>query len=150
MSGDDLVEFLRDRLDEDERITGVFRNDLGSVSEWCCDEIGGKIRKVGPMPFGLPDVIAQAELHMIAAHMARHDPARVLAEVAAKRRLLDEHADYGEGLGQTPDGDYGMIPAACTTCGTPSEYAVAWPCPTLRTLALSYAGHPDYRQEWRP
>lgn len=24
------------------------------------------------------------------------------------------------------------------------------PCPTLRMLALPYADHPDYRQEWRP
>ena len=25
-----------------------------------------------------------------------------------------------------------------------------WPCDTLRLLALPYADHPDYQEEWRP
>jgi hypothetical protein len=56
---------------------------------------------------------------------ARPDcPDRVLADVAAKRRLLayigSRDVDYGQAM-------------------------VMW-----RLLALSYADHPDCREEWRP
>jgi hypothetical protein len=27
---------------------------------------------------------------------------------------------------------------------------VLWPCPTVRLLALPFAGHPDLQEEWRP
>jgi hypothetical protein len=58
----------------------------------------------------------------LAAHIARHDPARVLAECEAKRRIVEMHAYQEEHF-------------------TPDE---------LRALALPYADHPDYREEWRP
>ncbi|BFP50005.1 hypothetical protein KCMC57_63730 (plasmid) [Kitasatospora sp. CMC57] len=83
-----------------------------------------------------------------ATHIAEHDPARVLAEVDAKRRIIDEHAD-----------DFGD----CRVCADPatssddvdgnrdwSRTAKPSPCQTLRLLALPYAGHPDYRPEWVP
>jgi hypothetical protein len=52
---------------------------------------------------------------------------RVLAECEAKRRIVAEHE--GE--------------PSCETC-----YLVDAPCPTLRLLALPYAGHEDYREGW--
>lgn len=76
---------------------------------------------------------------------------RVLAECEAKRRITElhapaylrkVHAKYGtpvrcevceDGLGLEPDSiDHKPLP-----------------CPTLRLLALPYADHIDYRQEWR-
>jgi len=64
-----------------------------------------------------------------AEHIARHDPARVLAECSAKRRIVE--------LG------------VCTACATEAQ-----PCDhradTLRLLALPYADHEDYREEWTP
>jgi hypothetical protein len=33
----------------------------------------------------------------------------------------------------------------CSTCGD-----VPWPCDTVRLLAIVFADHPDYRNEWRP
>lgn len=36
-------------------------------------------------------------------------------------------------------------PLPCLGCGSWST-----PCPTLRLLAVPYADHPDYWQEWRP
>jgi hypothetical protein len=56
-------------------------------------------------------------------HAVRHDPRRVLADCAAKRRLIHWYGD-GEDIG---DG---------------GEF--------LRLLATVYADHPDYRPEWRP
>lgn len=54
----------------------------------------------------------------VAQHIARHDPARVLRECAAKRELVDAwHDEHGGGH-------------------------------VLKTLAAVYSDHPDYRQEW--
>jgi hypothetical protein len=38
----------------------------------------------------------------------------------------------------------------CSTCGQYDEYAIEWPCYTLRVLALDWVDHPAYRPEWRP
>jgi hypothetical protein len=79
----------------------------------------------------------------LAEHIARHDPARVLAEVEAKRQIMECHESWVAGNGDT----------ICGRCerehidGRPGGH---FPCQTLRLLALPYAGHPDYRQEWKP
>lgn len=58
-------------------------------------------------------------------------------QVALLRARIDGalflHAS-GAGQGYLPDGTYGWIEPACTTCGTEDEYAVPWPCPTVRAL----------------
>ena len=56
------------------------------------------------------------------------NPSRIFADCEAKRRVVDLHKDAGMG-----------------DCAYSSD-----PCPTLRALALSYADHPDYLEEWRP
>ncbi|MFE2911260.1 DUF6221 family protein [Kitasatospora indigofera] len=75
-----------------------------------------------------------------AAHIAEHDPARVLAEVDAKRRILKAHP-YRRAPGWDRPGHIGY---ECRQCATEYE------CATLRLLALPYAAHPDYRPEWAP
>ena len=66
---------------------------------------------------------------------ARLHPTRVLAECEAKRRVVGLHSG---------DED----PSDCPPWGrSPSGLE---PCSTLRALALPYADHPDYREEWRP
>lgn len=76
-----------------------------------------------------------------AGHIVRHDPARVLREVQAKRRVLarhyrDERGDC-EGCGFTGDLD-----DARTSAG---EH-----CPELLDMALAFADHPDYDPSWSP
>lgn len=70
-----------------------------------------------------------------ARHIARHDPARVLAECEAKRRIVTqvtEAADYDESIGEAW-----------------SQTAIAgWAA--LGHLAAVYADHSDYQLEWRP
>jgi hypothetical protein len=53
-----------------------------------------------------------------------------LAEVDAKRRILDEHAERG---------------GTCTACSWQGA-----PCHTVRLLALPYADRPGYQEGWRP
>ncbi len=74
--------------------------------------------------------------------IARHDPARVLAECEAKRRIVELHPKILEAY---PD------PKAycCSACSAGGEYPGGWPCATLCALTLPYADHPDYRDEWR-
>lgn len=55
-----------------------------------------------------------------AAHIARHDPARVLAECAAKRELVEVWSDEHGGHH------------------------------VLRALATIYKDHPDYDEKWTP
>jgi hypothetical protein len=84
-----------------------------------------------------------------AEFIAANDPRHVLAECEAKRRIVEMHGFYqvqtaNDGL----DWDY----VRCGICDiadlAPGEGN--WPCPTLRALALPYAYHSDYREEWRP
>jgi hypothetical protein len=84
----------------------------------------------------------------VARHIALHDPARALREVAAKRAILAEHhptdwTAYGEHM--------------CSRCVLDDDerheddhHWLPYPCPTVRALIAIWSGHPDYRQEWRP
>jgi hypothetical protein len=72
---------------------------------------------------------------------------RLLAECEAKRRIVELHRDGGESQGYLPGG-YGDMDHACITCGSFGEYGEPWPCDTLRLLALPYAKHGDWREEW--
>jgi len=69
------------------------------------------------------------------AHIARHDPARVLAECAAKRAILADHTPADDGR-----------------CGLCSDLYCVTPwdgiCDVARPLAAVYADHPDYDPAW--
>jgi hypothetical protein len=146
----DLVKFLRARLAEDEEAARKAAELCGChppAPSWTFDdeETDGRIL-ITDNPH--PDIRHKLNrrwngtyqgLHA-AEHIARHDPARVLAEVEARRRIIDEHEVTDQG---------------CETCGNydPTglhEYRTDGPCTTLRLLALPYADHPDYREEWKP
>lgn len=126
---DDLVQWLSEQLDEDERIARATDGTVfGLQLEWFAlpeDEAFWKVtnhkghlvaRQLGP---------ADAE------HIAAHDPARVLREIDAKRQLLALH---GEG-------------ASDLFCGHCEHEP---PCPTLRLVTLPYSDRPGYREDWRP
>lgn len=114
----DLVAFLRARLDEDEAA-------IGGPDELDPDK---GHRLTDDFQFGvllIPKI-------------------RVLREVEAKRRIVDEHANVNDGdCGTCVIGLWGYP----THGGSRPE---SWPCPTLRLLALPYADHPAYRAEWAP
>ena len=63
------------------------------------------------------------------------NPARVLAECEAKRRIVEASRSYHES-DQDPD---------------PDDPDGGWALSiALRALALPYADHTDWREEWRP
>lgn len=129
---DDLVQFLRDCLDEDEREAkaqrGIFPSpgvqDDGYV--WLHIRPGGNaVITRYPRPVeGYDDM---AKLRNWADTENGWTQARVLREVDAKRRILDAYENYDN---DAPELD---VPES-----------------VLRLLALPYADHPDYRDGWRP
>lgn len=80
------------------------------------------------------------------------DPAWMLAECEAKRRIVGLHRadpkpEYDNGHGTTHDEDGQFLGYRTDLCEEDGETV---PCPTLRLLALAYADHPDYDESWRP
>ncbi|GAA1622280.1 DUF6221 family protein [Georgenia ruanii] len=69
-----------------------------------------------------------------------HDPARVRAECAAMRAILEMH--------QRADDIWGFD--GCLVCGNVADTTRGYPCPTVRVLATVWAEHPAYRAEWAP
>lgn len=63
-------------------------------------------------------------------HIVLHDPASVLRQVAAIRRIMARHRDQGD---------------QCIGCGPPiSDYGPG-DCPELRDIAAIWDAHPDYQ-----
>ncbi|MEU8346203.1 DUF6221 family protein [Spirillospora sp. NPDC048832] len=133
----DLVEFLRARLARDEQIA----RDCASAPWKAAPSGTVGIDTDEPAPTAesatKAEFVAKAENDAYAEHIARHDPARTLAEVAARRRIVDDYEKNTWILGQghrTPE----------------LEAAQAVRESVLRLLALPYATHPAYQEEWRP
>lgn len=141
----DLAEFLLERIAEDEAIaraaigTAAFQRQTG---HWSFEDVPAKYG-VTPIVFAVADGGGKTQVANLAmawernergAHIARFDPARILAECDAKRRIIELHSG----------------PHNCENVHTGQ---VGWnvnPCTTLELLALPYADHPDYQQEWKP
>lgn len=75
-------------------------------------------------------------------HILSHDPASVLAECEAKRKVV-ESADEATGLDMQVDAEFRV--GRRDVNAEPYLGDVI-----LRHLAMPYADHPDYRPEWRP
>ncbi|MFF4412134.1 DUF6221 family protein [Streptosporangium sp. NPDC001559] len=122
MSGD-LIAFLKARLDEDEQAA----------------DIGAQLHEDEPADPSYAGGIVNLEdagwepgaARRFNDYVTRFDPARVLHEVEAKRSIIAELWDEKDDF-----------PTTWTASGTASA--------VLRRLALPYADHPDYRQEWQP
>jgi hypothetical protein len=151
---DDIVAFLRERLDEDERAARKAASLCGChppAPVWIFDddESAGRILAAGRILIEddpHPDVAHRLRKRwngsyndlFAATHIARHDPARVLREVEARRRTLEWHL-------RVPDPRAGYdLPDQCGPCYD------EWPCYDVRNLASVWSDHPDYREEWRP
>jgi hypothetical protein len=123
---DGLVQWYDAQLDEDERIARRAGDTFRQIGE-----TGVIVATEGDRA----EECASANWAGIAEHIVRHDPARVLREIDAKRRLLDLHARAHH---------------QCVAEDGPTQWHVKDPCATLRLLALPYADRPGYREEWAP
>jgi hypothetical protein len=131
-----LVEFWLARLDEDARAA-----QAAQPGPWNPD--GGSVYASHPTD----QVVTYTES---AGHIARHDPARVLVEVDAKRRIVAEYqASVSEWRALTSGdcewkrGESGPELQRLTGRLLGLELAV-------RHHAAVHAEHPDYDEAWRP
>lgn len=131
---DDLVQFLRARYDEEATEAVEIADQFGGT--WTADDNMGSIGSDTGA-----DVIDDAAAPQ--DFIARYDPARAAAEVAAKREILALHRP----VQRRSTGSAGGTISDCQMCG---HFPAQYPCGTLRLLSLPYADHPDYRAEWRP
>jgi hypothetical protein len=136
---DDLIAFLNGRLNEDEAAAkaaaGVAGPAWKAETYWPEDESTTRTCVRSDSGAFLADLYDTPDYPDLAAHIARHDPARVLREVEAGRRILGRHGQCGIPWGG----------GLCDEAG-----AVYRPCPDLRDLLYRWADHPAYRQEWAP
>jgi hypothetical protein len=122
-----LDEFLLARIAEDKRVA-MGAGGADGQAEWTLDLVGD-----GPIGPGS------------AEHVVRHDPARVLAECSAKRRIVLACRDARPETAFVGTHPAGMADFPATAHGQHQLAAL-----TLALLALPYADHPHYRAQWRP
>lgn len=88
---DDLGSFIRKRLDEDEAVAMAAASDaarLAGRANWA--SAAAMVTDAEDPDWAIADLSPYVDDECLARHIARHDPARVLREVAAKRALLAE------------------------------------------------------------
>jgi hypothetical protein len=125
----DLVEFLRARLAKDEQVARAC-----SGASWTAGPSGAV--HLDADADGEPELVASAETEAYAEHIARHAPSRALQEVAARRQIVDDHEKHAWIIAQGR-----ATPEQQAAQGVREQ--------TLRLLALAYAHHPGYNEEWR-
>lgn len=139
---DDIVAFLTARLDEDEAVAkaatpGPWRHNPNKHwrkpgTPWFEEAVfAGPIGSEANCVAGTGETDDPQSM-ADAVHIARHDPARVLAEIAAKRAIVALHA-----IGVDP-------------CDAHDASLRSIACDTVRIHAAIYADHADYRDDWRP
>lgn len=158
----DIVAFLTARLDEDQAAA-----EAAIPKEWKGRRdiylVGGahrdQMRKDwvnATLANGFSEYVSD---EATTAQVARHDPARVLREVGAKRRILARHGaeqwpqGFPPSVYELPDEYVGPLIAYCDTCSTTStegldNFYAPWPCDTVKDLAAPHADHADYEQSW--
>lgn len=144
-----LTEFLLARITEDEAAARA------GISGQADPENGwGLVEYQGMAGLTLAPHVGHVHERVQGEHIIRWHPYRVLAECAAKRRIMESHPLTSDVVpvhtGPTPA-------VGCETCHTVTassiddvDYVEALgPCDTLLALALPYADHPDFHEEWR-
>ncbi len=130
----DLIAWLNAQIDEDEDAALGAKGDSSGV--WADDG--------SPVP---PDCVVLYDRSGRLTvgqhrHMVRHDPDRVLRQVAAHRKLLDLHAEVYRDVGWLEDGDERM--AELPVCGhcvprhswfNSRAEVPAYPCVTVLIVA---------------
>lgn len=145
---DDIVEFIQEQLNADEAAGNHLLDwtkhpnptkPADSFAACMTDPI------IGPFNGRTPHTNIQTGMNIV--HIA--DPARVLAEVAAKRAILAVHTlvtrvEFDQDDESVVNGGY------CDPCHMIDGFPYGdWPCDTLKWMAAPYAGRPGFKDEWR-
>jgi hypothetical protein len=153
-----LIQFLEERLRADEAAALAWPEDQRdwaaagkrhlSYASGLGEQMGAV--NVGGDYYGWERIYVKSDLDGdLTGYLALHDPARVLREVTAKRRVMARHRPDQDGSELTWNRD------ACLGCGGHERWEHTEPnvedvnnCPELRDLAAVYSDHQDFREEW--
>ncbi|MDB5716458.1 MAG: hypothetical protein JWO15_3855 [Sphingomonadales bacterium] len=121
-----LAGFLLARIAEDE---AVARDAFYDGQRWVPEEeaVVAADRDLDPVLF--------LDRKRDATHAANWSPARVLAECAAKRQIMNVLNEFALALGNQSSEQF---------VGTINGLRIA-----VKVLAMVYADHPDYDETWR-
>lgn len=151
----DLVAFLTARLDEEEQLARIAAAP-DSSGVWTYVHGPHEIKVVNALGYHVIEHCDDgADITSTGMHIAHWDPARVLQELEAKREIVRLHGRMSVQPGHPYFNDAHLTTdpmVLCRSCEPERMWRRerSWPCRTLRTLALPYAGHPDYDEAWRP
>ena len=129
---DNLAHWLGAQLDEDERIARAAAA-MTFGTRWLWDNDHGLVDESDT------GVVERVQVS-IGQHIAEWDPARVLREVAATRRMIEAFERCNYSVETAPNEDMQNVARAKVD---------TWRF-VLHLRALSYSGRPGYREEWRP
>lgn len=155
-----IDEFLLARIAEDEEVSrqACRVRETQSGDSWTEVRWRHGLDRVLRADGEVGEVIVEA-----APHIARHDPARVLAECEAKRRIVEWHRSWPVLVQTEPTFDCTDGPDLTSLSFTMSQ-RIAWltqeeyrarfgeeppSAPILLMLAQPYADHPDFDPEWK-
>jgi hypothetical protein len=125
----DLIAFLKARLAEDAVLAAA-----ASPGPWRVNAESDEVLAVDDITVAEGFALSGRQLRATTEHIARWHPLRVVAEAEAKRQAVDH---YERIRAVTKDEEPYLL----------AEGAVR---KQIQIMALPYANHPDYRQEWRP
>jgi hypothetical protein len=132
-----LVEFLQARFDERELLAQrALHSDAVEPGQWVIEPYNSEDDVLPPERCHIAEdrhghywTVASDVYIPNADHMAANDPAYVLADIAAKRRIIELHAPRNRVI----------CSAGCNSWS---------PCQTLLVLAAPFSSHPDWQPEW--
>jgi hypothetical protein len=154
---DDMAAFMEERLDEEEAAAEAASsghpNPESRGGTWqvvgdrhirydngCGETVTAVDVTGGPCMWHEQVWVKNDSGHAVSAHIARHDPARVLAGVKAKRAVLSEWAALS-----------GLLEGQAMR-GQPVDKVMAFQVRVLegviRKLCAEWAGHPGCKPEW--
>lgn len=130
----ELPEFLRARLDEQADIARLAAN--GDSGGWFVGEKWNVYRVEDENPWDDEEhqLVVYGNMSFQSDHIAANDPAYVLADVTAKRRIVD----WAMALLETLPNDPGAV-LMFEQAGSA----------LLHLLAAPHAGHPDFDPAWK-
>lgn len=133
-----LMEFLTRCLDEDEQVARSAIRAKAPDDEWALGQwevLTDGSRYVEGQDITIYDEGGHSAEQ--ARHIARHDPRSVLADIAAKRAVLELYRPVAEY--DNAEESYEHATGRAVGLGE-----------AVRALALAYAHRDGYREEWRP
>jgi hypothetical protein len=130
-----LLEFLTACLDDDERVALAAGGASWSANVPGMVHVDAAAIAANKHAFGKLGYVASVQQDADREHIARWDPARVLADIAAKRFVIETLRGY------EPDDEWDTEP----DMGRRSNNAAG----AVRRLAQQFAGRPGWDEAWR-